>query len=143
MRGARKRRSAQDARIRSLLIKTQPTSNWADKMNFTAETLLSDLDRCPHGRHMGDVCSGWRGPGPYDGGCFRGVSSGNPLLPPGKIIGTSLSRSFMIRVPRDRNDRHDPRAWYLPMDGGGEAEYVQAVDLAIGLDGWEDEGLDG
>lgn len=90
-------------------------------MNWTAETLLSDLDRCAHGRHMGDVCNG----------CPRQVSVGNALLPPGKIIGTSLGRNFMIKVPRDRNDRQDPRAWYVPIDTPAEIhEHEDAVGLA-------------
>lgn len=39
---------------------------------------LDDIDRCPHGRHQGDACAGWRGPGKFDGGCLDGVSLGNP-----------------------------------------------------------------
>lgn len=134
-------RAAQRARVRSLLNKTQTVSSWADKMSFTAETLLSDLDRCPHGRHMGDVCSGWRGPELFAGGCRGGVSLGNPLLPPGRIIGTNLSRGFMIRMPHDRNDRHDPRAWYVPLSPDNVEVYEEAVERALvrniedGLDG--------
>jgi hypothetical protein len=123
------------------LLARAEMGDWRAKMNFNWETLVVDLDRCPHGRHMGDVCGGWRGPGPYDGGCFRGVSLGNPLLPVGKIIGTSLSRSFMIRVPSDRYDRVDARGWYIPLDGGLEAEYLEAVNLAVGRNG--EDGLDG
>lgn len=115
---------------------------WNDKLNWTFETLVSDLDRCPHGRHEGDTCSGWRGPGPYDGGCFRGVSQGNPLLPPGTIIGTNLSRGFMIRVPFDRNDRHDARGWYIPLEER-EGEYLEAVEKASRLGPSDRWGIDG
>jgi hypothetical protein len=41
---------------------------------FTA----ADMDRCPHGRHVGDDCAGWRGPRRFDGGCEGGTSLGNP-----------------------------------------------------------------
>ena len=98
-------------------------------MNYTAETILSDLDRCPHGRHVGDVCSGWRGPGPYDGGCQGSVSLGNPLLLPGAIIGTSIHQAFVIRVPLDRNDRHNAKAWYVPFEAYKDA-HEQAVEDA-------------
>lgn len=102
------------------------------KMNFTFETLVSDLDRCPHGRHMGDVCGGWRGPGDYVGGCRGGTSLGNPLLPPGKIIGINYSTQFMIRVPSDRNDRHDARGWYIPCVGVFDGTvYEEAVAAAL------------
>jgi hypothetical protein len=53
---------------------------------------LDDLDRCPHGRHAGDACAGWTGPGEYDGGCEGGVSLGNPHLRPGQLIGYDISR---------------------------------------------------
>jgi len=42
--------------------------------------LLRSLDRCPHGRHWGDTCLGWSGPGAFDGGCLGGISLGNPYL---------------------------------------------------------------
>lgn len=52
----------------------------------------SDLNRCPHGRHEGEVCAGWEGPGLYDGGCYGGYSLGNPwALATSGRIGTSLS----------------------------------------------------
>lgn len=102
------------------------------KMNYTAETLLSDLDRCPHGRHAGDVCGGWRGPDVYDGGCRGGVSLGNPLLKPGRVIGTSIGGRFLIRVPLDRNDRHDPKAWYLPRsEGNGPDDYDETLAITL------------
>lgn len=50
--------------------------------------LLRSLDRCPHGRHWGESCAGWRGPGAFDGGCLGGTSLGNPYLhssPDGRI----------------------------------------------------------
>lgn len=48
-----------------------------------AAELLTDLDRCEHGRHIGDVCGG-------AGGC-NGPSHGNPFLATGQRIGTSLA----------------------------------------------------
>jgi hypothetical protein len=54
--------------------------------------LIRSLDRCPHGRHAGDDCAGWRGPGSFDRGCLGGRSLGNPYLhepPPGRI-GTTV-----------------------------------------------------
>lgn len=48
-----------------------------------AQRVLSDLDRCPHGRHRGDVCSGVQG--------CDGPSKGNPHLPaPGEVVGYDL-----------------------------------------------------
>lgn len=115
-------------------MKTQPLSSWGDKLNFDANTLLSDLGRCPHGRHVGDVCNG----------CPGQASLGNPLLPPGTIIGTSLGRNYMIRVPLDPRDRHDPRAWYVAIDAGSfeQIDYVTAVAEAERAQR-QDEGLDG
>jgi len=72
--------------------------------------LLVDLDRCTHGRHEGDACAGWRGPGPQDGGCQGGFSLGNPYLPaPGGRIGTTMYGKPII-IP-ERGDRHLPEAW--------------------------------
>lgn len=75
--------------------------------------LVSDLDRCPHGRHVGDSCAGWRGPGLYDGGCRGGLSLGNPLHRPGATIGVDYSGN-MIEMPEDRTDRVDPAKWIRP-----------------------------
>lgn len=72
---------------------------------------LADLDRCPHGRHKGDTCAGWYGPGPRDGGCQGGVSQGNPHMAPGAIIGYGLGAD-PIRVPADRQLKHDANNWY-------------------------------
>lgn len=74
------------------------------------KTLLADLDRCPHGRHEGDVCSGWRGPGRFDGGCQGGVSLGNPWVEHHNgVLGVDLHRR-VIRVPQ-RADKGDLAAW--------------------------------
>lgn len=55
------------------------------------KTSVSDLDRCPHGRHAGDPCAGWKGPGIFDRGCQGGVSIGNPWPEEGNDrIGTTL-----------------------------------------------------
>ncbi len=67
--------------------------------------LLTDLDRCQHGRHQGDPC------GPADD--CNGTSAGNPHLRPGQVIGYGL-RGEQIVMP-DRDHKHDPAAW---RDGG-------------------------
>lgn len=59
-----------------------------------AATTTADLDRCPHGRHRGDVCAGWRasnGPGIFTSGCRGGYSLGNPWPMAGSDrIGTTI-----------------------------------------------------
>lgn len=60
--------------------------------------LVSDLDRCEHGRHQGDVCSSCGGP-----------SRGNLILPPGSEIGHDLSAACYI-VPQQES-RYDAKAW--------------------------------
>jgi hypothetical protein len=78
-----------------------------------AHQLLSDLNRCPHGRHRGDACAGWRGPGPYDGGCAGGRSLGNPQIEPGQHIGYSIY-GHRIVAPLDQESWGDAEAWYEP-----------------------------
>lgn len=74
--------------------------------------ILADLDRCPHGRHEGDTCAGWSGPGDYDGGCRGGYSLGNPRMQTGTVIGYDVyAREY--RMP-ERSRRHDPAAWLPP-----------------------------
>ena len=60
--------------------------------------ILTDLDRCQHGRHEGDDCGSCDGP-----------SRGNHHLPTGRVIGYGL-RGDHIVMP-DRNHKHDPAAW--------------------------------
>jgi len=43
-------------------------------------SVLSDLSRCEHGRHLGDICSSCGGP-----------SIGNAILPAGMVIGHDIS----------------------------------------------------
>ncbi|WP_428956164.1 hypothetical protein [Streptomyces sp. cg35] len=63
--------------------------------------ILTDLDRCQHGRHQGDPC------GPADD--CDGTSAGNPHLRPGQVIGYGL-RGDEIVMP-DRDHKHNPAAW--------------------------------
>lgn len=77
----------------------------------TADILLRDLDRCPHGRHRGDACAGWRGPDRFDGGCQGGVSVGNPLIKPGQHIGYGLYGEFVV-APDDLDEWGNPDSWY-------------------------------
>ena len=70
--------------------------------------VLSDLDRCEHGRHQQDDCSGCGGP-----------SKGNPHAPAGTIIGYGLGGEVIVQPLRER--RSDPKAWY-PTRGGDRAD---------------------
>lgn len=70
--------------------------------------ILTDLDRCMHGRHEGDDCGGSCG--------YR--SQGNPHLRPGSVIGYGL-RGDQIVMP-DRETKHDPAAWRATA-GGSDA----------------------
>jgi len=72
--------------------------------------ILRDLDRCQHGRHQGDAC------GPAD--ACTGTSAGNPHLRPGQVIGYGL-RGDRIVMP-DRDCKHDPSAWRVRPDEGGQ-----------------------
>lgn len=63
--------------------------------------LLADLDRCEHGRHEGDVCSGING--------CNGPSQGNPHIRTGDVIGYTIERQPIV-MPK-RGHRHDPAAW--------------------------------
>lgn len=74
--------------------------------------LVRDLPRCPHGRIDGDTCGGWRGPGPFDGGCYGGVSAGNPNFPVGRVFAWGLSAIENYAMPM-RADRNDPEAWKI------------------------------
>ncbi|NUQ95801.1 MAG: hypothetical protein HOY79_04330 [Streptomyces sp.] len=60
--------------------------------------LAADLDRCQHGRHVGDPC----------GSC--GVNShGNPHMVIGDIVGYDVYGRHIV-MP-DRDHKHDPAAW--------------------------------
>lgn len=91
------------ADTRSQQIKSQA------QVNQAFARLWSDLDRCPHGRHEGDTCGGWRGPGQYDGGCEGGQSLGNPAIQTGQLVGYTMG-SMPIRMP-SRLERHVPSKW--------------------------------
>lgn len=62
--------------------------------------LIYDLDRCIHGRHQKDHC--W--------GCPDG-NHGNPLIPPGTLIGTTVHGRIVVPP---HAQRYDPRAWIVP-----------------------------
>jgi hypothetical protein len=62
---------------------------WADNIVLQRRSgILSDLDRCEHGRHQRDVCSNCDGP-----------SQGNPRLDRDRIIGFDISGNPW-RVPQ-------------------------------------------
>jgi hypothetical protein len=93
--------------IHHALERTTPS----DRSVVTDETklvnVLTDLDRCQHGRHQGDAC------GPADD--CTGTSAGNPHLRPGAVIGYTMRRDFIV-MP-DRDDKNDPDAWLRPNPG--------------------------
>ncbi|MGI5408688.1 hypothetical protein ACQEV9_18080 [Streptomyces chartreusis] len=67
--------------------------------------ILSDLDRCQHGRHEGDPCADCGGP-----------SHGNPYAGPGRVIGHSVYGAPIVLPTRDR--KTDPAAWRTtPQEG--------------------------
>lgn len=63
-----------------------------------AISLLSDLDRCQHGRHHGDEC----------GSCGT-YSLGNPYFRPGEIIGYGRYGDPIVMPERDR--KYNEQAW--------------------------------
>jgi hypothetical protein len=69
-------------------------------MYETARKLVSDLDRCEHGRHRIDSCLD----------CPGGESTGNLYVPPGTRIGTRLYGNPIV-MPADRVSRLDEDAW--------------------------------
>ena len=66
--------------------------------------LVADLDRCQHGRHVGDPC----------GSCGTN-SHGNPLMVVGDAIGYDRHGHYIV-LP-DREHKHDPAAWRRRVDG--------------------------
>jgi hypothetical protein len=73
--------------------------------------LVANLDRCPHGRHEGDTCAGWTGPGPFDGGCYGGWSTGNPNFRPGITFAWGISGTPKYSIPVERNERSEGKSW--------------------------------
>ena len=61
-------------------------------------SVLSDLDRCVHGRHEGDTCADCGGP-----------SKGNHHLPTGTVIGYDVHGKPIVTPGREH--KHDPQAW--------------------------------
>lgn len=89
--------------------------------HYTFDLLVNDLDRCEHGRHEGDVCSGVTG--------CNGPSLGNPLhdskrgrgdqriwdrldCRPHRLVGFTISAEPIIDPGREL--RHDPAQWIAP-----------------------------
>jgi hypothetical protein len=91
--------------------------------------VLADLDRCPHGRHEGDACAGFR-PGEPMSGCEGGWSRGNPLMPTGMRVGTSVYGDPIWMPPREQ--RHDPAAWRRPWKPDAEGLVDAAAAKALG-----------
>ena len=74
--------------------------------------ILTDLDRCPHGRHRGDRCSGYE-PGRPMSGCEGGRSLGNPHMPgPGERVGTDLyGRPYVMPPGGHAGSTGEPGSW--------------------------------
>lgn len=72
-----------------------------NKRAIKALALLSDLDRCQHGRHEADTCVS----------CPGGQSAGNEYGPPNVILGHDIY-GHTIAVPADRVARLDPEKWH-------------------------------
>ena len=84
---------------------------WREMVRMTRDRLdgaerivsvVSDLDRCPHGRHEQDDCSMCQAEG-------HDRNQGNPYLTPGTRVGTDLSGDPIV-YPGPNADR-DPGAW--------------------------------
>ncbi|MFJ2007036.1 hypothetical protein [Streptomyces chartreusis] len=69
-----------------------------DRWAYRLINILSDLDRCQHGRHEGDPC-----------GSCGGLSTGNPYPAPGRVIGHGVYGNPIVLPTRDR--KTDPAAW--------------------------------
>jgi hypothetical protein len=86
---------------------TEPTTQFARSLADTQGLvkILTDLDRCLHGRHQGDDC-----------GSCGGTSRGNHHMRTGTVIGYDLRGNHIV-MP-DRDYKHDPAAWRIRPDGG-------------------------
>jgi hypothetical protein len=79
---------------------TEPTTPFARSLADTQALvkILTDLDRCLHGRHQGDDC-----------GSCGGTSRGNHHMRTGTVIGYDLHGNHIV-MP-DRDHKHDPANW--------------------------------
>lgn len=78
-------------------------------LTAAAHRMLTDLDRCMHGRHEGDRC--------FD--CPGGASNGNPHIREGHVVGYSIDGKPYVMPPRGQ--RHKAAAWLderAPMNEG-------------------------
>lgn len=67
--------------------------------------ILSDLSRCSHGRHKGDICSNCGGP-----------SLGNPHAIPGSVIGYDIGgRPYVVPA---KAQFASPEEWAGTKEGG-------------------------
>ncbi|MFF7130019.1 hypothetical protein [Streptomyces sp. NPDC008240] len=92
------------AGIEHALARTdQPNAPTFDSQNSDGvwAALVADLDRCQHGRHIGDPC----------GSCGTN-SHGNPHMVVGDIVGYDVHGRHIV-MP-DRDHKHDPAAWRRP-----------------------------
>lgn len=72
-----------------------------DKRLAGLAKILSDLDRCRHGRHRREPCYG----------CPDGLSIGNPHIPqPGKVVGYDITGATYV-MPGVGESCGDPESW--------------------------------
>lgn len=70
---------------------------------YALANILFDLDRCEHGRHEGDICSGEKG--------CNGPSKGNPRIRTGDVIGYTMEGHCVVMPPREF--RSLPESWVM------------------------------
>jgi hypothetical protein len=81
-----------------LIAKLQAEVDALCEQNSLWRDVISDLDRCPHGRHLPDPCAFCPTP-----------NQGNPHLREGQTIGYTLYAK-PIKVPAP-DDMFDPKKW--------------------------------
>jgi len=95
--------------------------------------ILGNLDRCQHGRHIGDPCAGYDPSRPRSG-CAGGYSNGNPFLVPGQPIGYDMYGGVYV-VPAFGESVMDPASWVSSTMPLGYEHPDDDPERRIGRDG--------
>lgn len=100
------------AAILALGVRQYPPAPRTDERTAALARILTDLDRCPHGRHRIDSCLS----------CPGGQSLGNPHMRPGAVVGYDLGGEPYTAPWSDRPDplcsTSEPDAWRPRPDAG-------------------------